>query len=59
MTRLSNLTTGTAGTRGIWGTLPEQRAGSPCSLTPTGFRMEVARLIGADRADEIVRELMA
>src|SRR5713101_6172323 len=51
--------TGTAGTRGPWGTLPEQPAGKSRSLTPTGIRMEVARLIGAERAEEIVRELMA
>jgi hypothetical protein len=49
--------TGTAGTRGIWGTLPEQPAGKPRSLTPTAFREEVARFIGAERAEEIVREL--
>jgi hypothetical protein len=51
--------TGTAGTRGIWGTLPEQPAGKPRSLTPTAFLAEVARLIGAERAAEIVRGLMA
>jgi hypothetical protein len=51
--------TGTAGTRGPWGTLPEQPPGKPRSLTPTAFREEVARLIGAERAEEIVRELMA
>ena len=50
---------GTAGTAGIWGTLPEQPAGKPRSLTPTGFREELARLIGADRAEEIVRSLGA
>jgi hypothetical protein len=46
--------TGTAGTRGIWGTLPEQPAGKPRSLTPTAFREEVARLIGLERAEQIV-----
>jgi len=49
--------TGTAGTRGIWGTLPEQPAGKPRSLTPTAFREELSRLIGAERAEQIVREL--
>jgi hypothetical protein len=38
---------GTAGTTGIWGTRP-----------PTNFRVEAARLIGADRADQIVRQIM-
>jgi hypothetical protein len=51
--------TDTAGTRGIWGKLPEQPAGKPRSLTPTAFRAKVARLIGTDRAEQIVRELMA
>jgi len=51
--------TGAGGTRGIWGTLPEQPAGSPRSLTPTAFREEVARLIGSDRSEEIVRSLGA
>jgi len=51
--------TGAGGTRGIWGTLPEQPAGSPRSLTPTAFREEVARLIGSDRSEEIVRSLRA
>jgi len=27
-------------------------------LTPTGFKMEVARLIGAERVEEIVRALL-
>jgi hypothetical protein len=49
---------GTAGTRGVWGTLPEQPAGKARSLTPTAFREEVSRLIGAERAEQIVRELM-
>jgi len=49
---------GTAGTTGPWGTLPAPRAARPRPLTPTGFKAEVARLIGTERADEIVRELL-
>ena len=48
---------GTAGTTGIWGTLPPQPAGKPRSLTPTGFRLELAKLVGAERADEIIGSL--
>jgi len=48
----------TAGTTGIWGTRPAPRAGRPRALTPTGFQVEVARLIGAERAEEIVRALL-
>jgi hypothetical protein len=51
-------TAGTAGTTGIWGTRPALRAARPRTLTPTGFKAEVARLIGAERADEIVRALL-
>jgi len=50
--------TGAAGTTGIWGTLPPQPAGKPRSLTPAGFRLELAALVGAERADEIVNSLM-
>jgi hypothetical protein len=51
-------TAGTAGTTGAWGTLPAVRADRPRALTPTGFKWEVARLIGMERADEIVRLLL-
>jgi hypothetical protein len=49
--------TGTAGTTGIWGTLPPQPAARRCSLTPTAFRAELARLAGQVRADEIIESL--
>jgi hypothetical protein len=51
-------TAGTAGTTGLWGTRPALRADRPRALTPTAFKAEVARLIGADRAEEIVRQLL-
>jgi len=54
-TDLRDRTAGTAGTTGIWGTWPAPRADRPRALTPTGFKAEVARLIGAERAEEIVR----
>jgi len=49
--------TGTAGTTGIWGTLPPQPAGYARFLTPTAFRLELAELVGPERADEIVESL--
>jgi len=49
--------TGTAGTTGIWGTRPPQPAGRSCSLTPTSFRYELAALVGAKRAAEIIESL--
>jgi hypothetical protein len=51
--------TGTAGTGGLWGTRSEQRRGPRRSLTPRAFIAEVSRLIGTDRAEEIVRTLVA
>ncbi|MFI5454730.1 MAG: hypothetical protein ACHRXM_04705 [Isosphaerales bacterium] len=51
-------TAGTAGTTGPWGTLPAPRVSRPRALTPTGFKAEVARLIGTERAEEIVRLLL-
>jgi len=57
-TDLRDRTAGTAGTTGIWGTRPAPRADRPRALTPTGFKAEVARLIGAERAEEIVRLLL-
>jgi hypothetical protein len=41
--------TGTAGTTGIWGTLPPAPAGPSRSLTPTAFKRELARFIGRRR----------
>ncbi len=49
--------TGTAGTAGIWGTLPPQRAARRRTLTRTAFRSELATLVGAERADEIIESL--
>ncbi len=49
--------TGTAGTTGIWGTLPPQRAARHRTLTLTAFRSELTILVGAGRADEIVESL--
>jgi hypothetical protein len=50
---------GTAGTTGIWGTRPALRAARPRSLTPTAFKVEAARFVGAERAEQIVREIMS
>jgi hypothetical protein len=47
---------GTAGVTGIWGTLPAPRLDKPRPLSPTAFRIEVGRLIGAERAEQIVQE---
>jgi hypothetical protein len=49
---------GTLGTTGLWGTLPPLRAAGTRSLTPTAFKIEAARFVGAERAEEIVREVM-
>jgi hypothetical protein len=46
--------TGTAGTTGIWGTLPPRPAAKPCSLSPVAFGLELAGFVGQERADEIV-----
>jgi len=48
---------GTLGTTGLWGTLPPLRANGPRSLTPTAFKVEAARYVGAERAEEIVRQI--
>jgi len=52
-------TTGIAGTTGIWGTLPAALAARPRSLTPTSLKREAARLIGAEKAEELLRAIMA
>jgi hypothetical protein len=49
--------TGTAGSAGLWGTRPPSQAGKRRSLTPTAWVAEVSRLIGGERAWEIVRSL--
>ena len=50
---------GTAGVTGIWGTRPAPRVDKPRPLSKSTFRIEAARLIGAERADEIIRILSA
>jgi len=50
--------TGSAGTTGLWGTLPPQPAVKPLPLTRTEFRAELARLIGAEKAEEIINDLL-
>ena len=49
--------TGTAGSTGQWGTRPPSAAGKRRTLTPTAWKADVSRLIGAERADEIIRLL--
>jgi hypothetical protein len=48
---------GTAGTTGIWGTLPPLPVSRPRSLSPTAFKREAARFIGEARASQIVDEI--
>jgi hypothetical protein len=48
---------GTAGTTGIWGTLPALPAGMPRPLSVTAFRAELGRLVGAERAEEVIRSV--
>jgi hypothetical protein len=50
---------GTAGVTGIWGTRPAPPVDKPRPLSKSAFRIEAARLTGAERADEIVRTLSA
>ena len=50
--------TGTLGTTGLWGTRPPLPANGTRSLTPTAFKIEAARYVGTDRADEIVQQIM-
>lgn len=49
--------TGTAGSTGRWGTRPASRPGPRRTLTPIAWVAEVSRLIGRERAEEIVRLL--
>jgi hypothetical protein len=50
---------GTAGVTGIWGTRPAPPVVKPRPLSISVFRIEAARLNGAQRADEIIRTLSA
>ena len=50
--------TGIGGTTGLWETRPPMQAGLPCSLTPTAFKAELARLVGFETAEQVVREIM-
>ena len=49
---------GIVGTTGIWGTRPPLRVVRPRSLTPTAFKVQAARYVGKERADEIVRQVV-
>jgi hypothetical protein len=49
---------GTAGTTGIWGTLPPLPVPRPRSLSPTAFRLEAARMVGDARACQILDEVL-
>ncbi len=48
---------GIAGTTGIWGTRPPPKLHRPRSMTPTAFKVEAARFVGMERAEEILREI--
>jgi hypothetical protein len=50
---------GTANTTGIWGTRPAPRASRPRPMSLIGFQVELARLIGAKPAEEIIRSIRA
>jgi hypothetical protein len=49
--------TGIAGTTGLWGTRPPLRVPRPRSLTPNAFKLEAARLVGKERAEQILLEI--
>ena len=49
--------TGTAGTAGLWNSRAPQKRGRRRVLTPTAWIAEVARLIGTERAAEILHLL--
>jgi hypothetical protein len=42
---------------GTWRMLPPERAGKARRLTLNAFRLELAALVGLDRANEVVRSL--
>jgi hypothetical protein len=48
---------GTRGTTGLWGTLPPPRMFKPRPLTLREFTAELARLIGANRATDVIDEM--
>ena len=50
--------TGIVGTTGLWGTRPPMRTSRPRSITPSAFKIEAARFVGMERAEEILREIM-
>jgi hypothetical protein len=50
---------GTAGVTGMWGTRPAPPVTKPRALQQVVFRIELTRLVGAERADEIVRTILA
>ncbi len=50
--------TGIAGTTGMWGTRPPMRPSRPRSITPNAFKVEAARFVGMERAEELLREIM-
>jgi hypothetical protein len=50
-------TAGTGGTTGPWGTLPPPRTITPRPLTLLEFTAELARLIGANRATDVIDEM--
>ena len=49
--------TGVAGSTGQWGTRQASQPGTRCTLTPTAWVAEVSRLIGRERAEEVVHQL--
>jgi hypothetical protein len=49
--------TGTAGSTGRWDTRPASKPGNRRTLTPTAWKVEVSRLIGTERAEQIIRTL--
>ena len=51
--------TGIAGVTGIWGTRPAPPVHKPRPLSPTAFRLELARLIGTEPAAELVQAVLA
>ena len=49
------LTAGTAGVTGIWGTLPAPPVYKPRPLSLAAFRAELTRLVGPERAEEVIQ----
>jgi hypothetical protein len=49
--------TGKGGT-GIWGTMPELPGNRRCYYTPSAFRGEPVQLVGAERAEEIMQQVV-